>query len=397
MDSKNSFINKLYQPLYLVGLFLLVALAVISAVRPAQNIFEGITNVIFAALLPALFFFGRSAKKSYKIQDVLYLIGIVVGVIVFVSMITTWINYGFFHALLYKNTPIYYLNGTPYDVTKEVIFFSGLQFQEVSVNYAGAFGLIAAAYLPGSFFIERKQNKTKFLITLSVGVVGLLSLLTVPNFKAVIVLAIVSGFALIYKFYWQNKKVIKAIKYVLLALFALALIFYLVSGINVLVGRKFTGFFDKLFASNPIMNKATQVMEVDGVYKNLFGLSFVKVVTSDIKLIVQLETGIFEVELLKEVGSIGVIISLLFILVSFISFDKYLETSDDDDFSKVTIVMFFATTFIYNSLFYSSGARIMTGEYNFVLRFVPFLIAIFLLGMTYFSQNKTKEGQKHEA
>lgn len=388
MDSKNSFLNKLYYPLFYVAVGLLGIIALLVAVRPVDNFNGALSNIFFAITLPGLFLLGWWAKKSIKLDEVLLGIGLIVGSVVLISMISTWVHYGFFHTLIYKDTPIYYINAVPYDVTNEVKFFSEFRFQEVTVNYAGAFQLMAAAFIPGSFFINRKQNKTKFIISLVIGVIGFVALATVPNFKALIILVVVSGFALIYKFYWQNKTVIKTIKYVIWGLLAFAIIFYLVSGINVLAGRKFVGFLDKLCASNPIMSKVCNIMEVDGSYANLFGLSFVNVVTSDIEKIVALESGIFEVELLKEIGSVGVTLALAFIVISFISFDKTLSDTEETDFGKVTAVVFLTTTFIYNSLFYSSLPRVFSATYSQVLRFIPFMVTIFLLGMLYFIPNK---------
>lgn len=394
MDSKNSFLNKIYYPLFYVAVGLLSLIGLLVAVRPVDNFGGALSNVFFAITLPGLFLVGRWAKKSIKLDEVLLGIGLIVGSVVLISMISTWLHYGLFHTLIYKDTPIYYINAVPYDVTNEVMFFSEFRFQEVTVNYAGAFQLMAAAFIPGSFFIDRKQNKIKFIVSLVIGAIGFVALATVPNFKALIILAVVSGFALVYKFYWQNKTVIKTIKYVIWGLLALAIIFYLISGINVLAGRKFVGFLDKLCASNPIMSKVCDIMEVDGSYANLFGLSFVNVVTSDIEAVVALESGIFEVELLKEIGSIGVTLALAFIVISFISFDKSLSDTDETDFEKVTAVVFLAATFIYNSLFYSSLPRVFSTTYSQVLRFLPFMVTIFLLGMLYFTPNKGEKEAK---
>ena len=74
-------------------------------------------------------------------------------------------------------------------------------------------------------------------------------------------LVVLSLFAVLYKFYWKNHKVITIVKFVVIGLFALAVIFYIVASINASIGFKFTGFFEKLFVTNSLMKNVSEVLE----------------------------------------------------------------------------------------------------------------------------------------
>ena len=404
MDSKNSIFNKLYSKLMWVGVGLLSLIALIVLAGPfAQGMGNDaatiILNIICALALPGLFLLGIYAKKSFRMEDILIIIGAILAAFVFVSMIATWAQYGLFHTIIYTKTPIYYLDSVPYDVTKEVMFLNGFQMQTVTKDYAGIFAVLCGAYFPGAFFVDRKKMKPEFILVLVIGSIGLLSLLTVPNFKGLIILAVVSLFVVLYKFYWENKKVITIVRFVLLGIFAFFILFYMIAGFNALAGFKFTGFLEKLFETNPIMSKVSEVLAgmnmKDGAkFINLFGLNFKYDIYSDIEAIALVKSGIFEVELLKEVGVFGVTLMLIFILVSFTSFDRQLSHGQNSDFERITLVMLFGSFFIYESLFFDQLPFIYQVSYSPFLRFVPFLVLLFLLGMSYYSEDFKLEVKK---
>lgn len=404
MDSKNNVLNKIYSKLMWVGVGLLSLIALIVLFGPfsqgmGNDAATIILNIICALSLPGLFLLGIRARKSLRIEDLLIVFGAIIAAIVFVSMIATWTQYGLFHTLIYGKTPIYYLDAVPYDVTNEVMFMHGLKIQPMTKDYAGVFGVLCGAFLPGAFFINRKKMKPEFIFVLMIGLIGVTSLVTVPNFKALIVLAVVSLFVVLYKFYWENKKVITIVKFVLIGIFAFFVIFYMVAGINALAGFKFTGFFEKLFVTNPIMSKASQVLEgmnlKDGAtLVNLFGLNFKYSLVSEIEDIAMIKSGIFEVELLKEVGVFGVSLMLMFVLVSFVSFDRQLSHGQNSDFERITLVMLFGSFFIYESLFFDQLPTVIQPTYSPFLRFVPFLVLLFFLGMSYYSEDIKLEAKK---
>ena len=404
MDSKNNVLNKIYSKLMWVGVGLLSLIALIVLFGPfsqgmGNDAATIILNIICALALPGLFLLGIRARKSLRIEDLLIVFGAIIAAIVFVSMIATWTQYGLFHTLIYGKTPIYYLDAIPYDVTNEVMFMHGLKMQPMTKDYAGVFGVLCGAFLPGAFFIDRKKMKPEFIFVLIIGLIGVTSLATVPNFKALIVLAVVSLFVVLYKFYWENKKVITVVKFVLIGIFAFFVIFYMVAGINALAGFKFTGFFEKLFVTNPIMSKASQVLEgmnlKDGAtLVNLFGLNFKYSLVSEIEDIAMIKSGIFEVELLKEVGVFGVSLMLMFVLVSFVSFDRQLSHGQNSDFERITLVMLFGSFFIYESLFFDQLPTVIQPTYSPFLRFVPFLVLLFFLGMSYYSEDIKLEVKK---
>mgnify|MGYP003311949061 CR=1 FL=1 len=401
MDSKNSILNKIYSKLLWVGVGLLSLIALIILFGPFTQASGTAINIIAAIALPGVFVLGLYARKSLRIEDLLIVFGAILAAIVLVSMIGTWTQYGLFHALIHSKIPTYYLDAVPYDVTKEVMFLDGFKMKTVTTEYAGIFSVLCGAFLPGAFFIDRKKMKPEFIFILVIGSVGLLSLLTVPNFKGLIILAIVSLFAVLYKFYWENKKVITTVRFTLIGLFVFFALFYVVAGFNALAGFKFSGFLEKIFVANPIMRNASDVLEGMNIKDgsklvNLFGLNPNALIRSDFEFYSLTKSGIFEVELLKEVGVFGITLFMLFVSVSFASFDRQLSHGQNSDFERVTLVMLFASFFVYESLFYDQMPMIYEVDmaYKPFLRFIPFLVLLFFLGMSYYREDFKLEAKK---
>ena len=394
MDSKNNILNKIYSKLMWVGVGLLSLIALIVLFGPFTQASGIAINIISAIVLPASFLLGLYARKSLRIEDLLIVFGAILAAIVLVSTIGTWTQYGLFHTLIHSKNPIYYLDAVPYDVTKEVMFLTGFKMKTVTKEYAGIFAVLCGAFLPGAFFIDHKKMKPEFIFVSVIGGIGLLSLLTVPNFKGLIILAVISLFAVLYKFYWENKKVITIVRYSIIGIFAFFSIFYAIAGINALGGFKFTGFLEKLFVANPIMRSVSDVLEGMSIRDesklvNLFGLKPEFFADSDFWFYsIETKSGIFEVELLKEVGPFGVILMMMFFAVSFVSFDRQLSHGQNSDFERVTLVMLFGSFFVYESLFYDQMPMIYESDiqYKPFLRFTPFLVLLFFLGMSYYRE-----------
>lgn len=393
MDSKNNIINKLYYSLFYVALGVLILIGAIVAIGPFKTNSLAVF-IINGLLLPLIFFAGSLFKRYFKVGDVLLFIGCIFAVVVLISTIVTLTQYGFFHTLLYKSTPIYYENGYAYSAVEEAIFIYNLKFTEVSVNYYGSFGILCGAYLPTILFINRKEHKYAYWISLTIGSIGVFSLFAIGLYKAIVILVLVTLGAVGYKQFGKNKKVMLISKWVIIGLFALATLFYIVAGINAAIGFKFTGLFETLFVSNPIMrnvsdilNAATNKNPTFGKLITAFGLNVEYPIGDEVFDIALLKSGIVEVELLKETGPVGVALFMLFVCLAFIGVIKQFNENKNSEHEKVCVSCVLLTFFVYNSLFYDSTPTIREFGYSPFLSSISFMIILFVLGMSFYQKS----------
>ena len=318
-------------------------------------------------------------------------LGVGLAAITFFGLVSTIIEYGFFYSLLYKSTPNYYYNGIPYDVTKEMYWLSGFEFNEVFVEYGSLFALLCASFLPGLLFISPKKERNEFIVSMGVGGIGLLTLIVIPNWKAMLVLLVASFFAFILKYLKNHKKVLKILGFLFVAVIALGILFFIVALINAAIGFKFTGVLDRIFVSNGIMNKCSPVFEAlfEKGGNNLFGLQ-ATVINQNITT---LETSIFEVQLLKEVGLFGTFIFIGFVVMMGYFLFKYIKKSDDSDYNKSILVTMLLAFFVFETLFNRILIAPHGESYNAFLRSSELLIVLFIFGFTF--TPPTKE-EKHE-
>lgn len=379
-----------------VGILFLIS--GIGSFNSYSKSFSSLGNVSLFLSLPAFLALGFFIRKleDVKPKTVLFAVGGGLAAITLFGLFSTLIEYGPFYSLIYKNTPNYYYNGIPYDITKEMFWLSGFEFGEVYIEYGSLFAILCASFLPGLLFISPRKNRNDFIICALIGGIGILTLLIIPNLKAILVVAIASSFAFILKFLKNHKKVQEILGISFLAIVGLGILFFLLALTNAALGFKFTGILDRIFVSNRIMLKTQPVFEalfakVDGQLVNLFGLQ--SYVYNERVLLT--ETNIFEVELLKEVGLFGAVLFLGFLIMMGYSVWKYIKNGKDDDSVKSIVVVlllsFFVTASMFNAVIIAPHNDV---SYNPFLRSSLLLVVLFLLGYVY--RAPTKEDEKHE-
>ena len=354
--------------------------------------FATLGNISLFLSLPAFLLLGFFLRKlnDVKPKNVLFIVGGGLAAITLFGLFSTIIEYGFFYSLIYKSVPNYYYNGIPYDVTKEMFWLSGFEFGEVYIEYGSLFAVLCASFLPGLLFISPKKDKNDFIICSLIGGTGLLTLLVIPNFKALIVVALASSFAFILKYLKNHQKAKKIISTSLLSIVGFGILFFVITLINASAGFKFTGFLDRVFVSNRIMNKCTPVLEalfvkVDGQLINFFGLQ--PLVINESAMLT--ETNVFEVELLKEVGLLGAFLFIGFVIVMGYFVFNYIKKSEDNDSIKAIVVVILLTYFAYSTVFNSVIIAPHSDiSYNPFLRSSSLLVVLFLLGFTFMPPTK---------
>ena len=73
----------------------------------SNHIFE---NILVFLSINIFLFMGIVMRrfKGFKIELVLIVLGFAIALLLLISMIYSWTQYGFFYAAIYKKTPIYY-------------------------------------------------------------------------------------------------------------------------------------------------------------------------------------------------------------------------------------------------------------------------------------------------
>jgi hypothetical protein len=243
--------------------------------------------------------------------------------------------------------------------------------------------------------LSPKKDKQEFIICASIGGIGLLTLLIIPNLLGILILAICSIFAFIYKFLRKSEKTIKILGISFISIVGLAFIYFLIAMINAGVGYKLPGFLNRLFAQNRIMNNVTPVFEtlfakVGGKLVNFFGLTPTMINEN----VTWLETGMFEAQLIKEVGLIGTLLFAAFLGFAGWFILKYLKKSNDSDHVKSIFVVMILAFFIYESFNFVVSIAPHEESYGAFLRSPTLLSILFVLG--YIFTSPFKEFKKEE-
>ena len=382
----------------LIPIGLLLVISLIGSLNAFSKGFTVTSNISLLLSLPAFLALGFFLRKlnDVKPRTVLLVVGGAFAAITLFGLFSTLIEYGLFYKLIYKKTPNYYYDGIPYDVTKEMFWLSGFEFGEVFIEYGCLFAILCSSFLPGLLFLSPKKDKQDFIICASIGGIGLLTLLVIPNFYAVIILVVISSFAFIFKFLRKNEKVLKILGISFVSLLGLALIFFIISMINAAIGYKLPGFLNRLFAQNRFMTNVTPVFEalftkVGGKLVNFFGLT-PTMLNEDITW---LETNMFEVQLLKEVGLIGTLLFAAFLGISGWFMYHYLKKSEDHDYIKSIFVVMILVFFIYESFYFVISVAPHSESYQAFLRSPTLLTILFVLGYI-FTSPLSKEEKKDE-
>ncbi|MBQ0008813.1 MAG: hypothetical protein KBS97_00815 [Firmicutes bacterium] len=381
------------------GLFIISGIAAFGGF---SHSFSLLSNVATFFALPSFFALGFFARRigDIKFEHILLAIGFGLAAITLVGTITTWIQYGPFYAQIHKAKPIYFYDGVAYNATKEMGWLMGFRISEVAIEYGSMFAIMCAVFLPALLFIKIKEQRNLFICSAVIGGIGFISLLTIPNWKALIFLVIASLFAFVYKFLKEKKLVCNILYYIVVGIVGLGVVFFLLTILNAGIGFKFTGIFNKVMCNNFIMRPATNTLsaafakDINGVPFNLFGydLSNQAAYIIGLNAIVEEPTLIFEYEVIKEVGVIGLVFVLAFFVTMFVFVTKYVKHNEDNAFVKNVIIMMLIAFLLLASFGYNVKSEPHNlNVYQPFLRSVPFMIALFLFGFTYFAPNKQPE------
>ena len=335
------------------------------------------------------------------------------ALLVSVSLIATLYNYGAFYRLIYQNMLNYYA-GKPYLVAKQSSYLLGFNIATVDSKALVNIALFLASSLVTLLFIKEKNNRKQILILSGLGLIGILTIALLPDFTALVFLIPSFAFALLYKYDQLKTKWFKITALSILGLVGLSIIVGLFCAfgnqtvINLLSSN---GFTRKIFLNSKVL-VYYQVIRDSFVKGAFFGVPFTYPVnefplSTGITVKDAFPTGNFLMDALREVGWIGFLSLLIFVVFSVKVVINYLDKSEDPKHIKTLFVSLLIMIFVRYFFFYPHALYSFTSEF-WSINYFPlieshvFTIVIFLLGYMYlpnsiFKQNKLplKEENKH--
>ena len=135
------------------------------------------------------------------------------------------------------------------------------------------------------------------------------------------------------------------------------------------------------------MIKVTPILETLFIKGNFFGFGTLTIYDDPIWL----ESNMFEVQLLKEVGLIGTILFGVFLILMGYFILQYLKKSDDEDYARNIFVVMVLAFFVYESLFNIVSVGPHIESYEAFLRSPLLLVVLFVLGYIFVSPKKEEE------
>ena len=413
--------NEIFSLLMIAIPILLIAVFVSFGVLSQKN--GVLVNIATFIGIISFFLIGLSMRRSKGVNAELILICIGGGLalLVLISMIATWCQYGLFYGIRYKSTPIYFYGGERFDVTEEQSWLNGFSFVAVTLRYSGLFGVLLSTGLAGLFFINPKKELRKFIISGVIGFIGLLSLLTTPNVVGLLMLIpmlIVAGYTRVMMLEVIPEKVKKGIRngvsytfigIVIILVILFAVMFLNANGYDQIDGYKpiasrVTSELSRTFLENDILRKIfnnesfmgpiNRVLNQSAIYFNYFG--FISEHTAS-EVAMYSNTKMFEIEIIKEGGIFAFIVLAFFLVFVVQNIFKYGKNSKDSKLSRGLIVTLLITFIIYSSFNNESFPFVHIARYyNSMFRSLPGLIFIFLIGFSFYPDLKQGEVPEFE-
>lgn len=351
-----------------------------------------LNNVLSFLAIFAFLYLGVASRriKGFDPMLILIVIGAAISLLVIISMIATWANYGWFYAAIYKNTPIYYYNAELFDVTKESTWLVGFKMKDTFIAYSGLYSVILTSYLGGLLFIDPKKDKRNFFIVLGIGLIGLLSIITIPNVAAIVLFVPTILTAICYKFLRNNPTFRKVAKYGIIVFVGFVIIFFVlvlfnatqIGGLhNVIENSKV---LNRIFNGNRVMFPINQVLSQSLKSYNLFGYATTSVHIETVEVI-SVDSNMFAIELVKQGGIFVIIFLVVFVLLFGYMFVRYLNRSKDSDPVKMILFLILVSFLVYEAFNYEAFPYVH--EIN---QYIPFfrkpttLLIFFVIGFAFY-------------
>lgn len=371
---------------------------------------NGFSSVLSALInligILAFFYLGYKAQSIgvMSLKNVIAAIAGGLSLIVLLGMISTLVQYGFFHVARYAGMERIY-DGLAIEISEEYSTLIGFKLTSVSVEFGLQSAFILACLLPVSLFMDYKTDKIGSIVLTVSGGIGLLAILLAFPMKILLLLAFIYLIAIILRFVKFPKAAPKWEKITGIVLIAIVSLFLIVLLINAIFNPSLfaKGILRKLFDNGKFMHLGNMV--INAAFHNqsgsfsllgLFGLkegswafwnstAGTVVYSSTTQLFS--ENHVFEFTAFYEGGLFAFL--ALFAVMGFgvVGFRKWLHIEEKINPYKVAIVLMLIAFVGYNTFFQDVAPYTILGKDSYYIS--PFfenngfMIVAFLLGLAY--------------
>lgn len=369
---------------------------------------SNILSILVSFVGPLSFIFaGISLKqdKDFKIETALLVLFGALAFITSISLIVTLANYGPFYSEIYAGRYIYY-DGEMLLLSDIGLWISQItNAQMMDIDFVNVYALVLASCLPALLFISPRKNLKRFVLFAIFGGLGLLTLVMIPSFKALIILFVGLLFALYVRFVKKNnigRWIVNILAIIILAIF---LIVFIILTLNAQTGNSFSSLksfisqnnlLNYLFNENRYAQNIKLVLDFSNPISNFNNGGIIGFLFGSTRTYGH-GTGSFIFDVINEAGFFAFIFLIVFIVFAFISLQRYLRFGNSPMHIKMMIVLFVASYFVYTLFFYQSIPYTIEGRYMSYSSFPLTLVSLFFIGYSFTYTNKDKKLEVKEA
>ncbi|MGE4341698.1 MAG: hypothetical protein AB7E23_01185 [Bacilli bacterium] len=321
-----------------------------------------------------------------------------IALLLFVSLMATLVNYGFFHRMLYGDK-VNYFEGTAYPINAQANLLMG--FNIVTVDYHVLITLGLLVITPAFALVFFKEVKKMYMwILVSFAFLGIITLVLLTDYRSLIFVIPALLLALMLKFKLHQMKYFKLTMFIVLGLGLFSILLGVLASFEV-------GFVESLLNSNPLTRR---------LYYNGYTLKYMAIIKEAIdpnflfgnpynysldNLLI-FPSGNLILDTLKETGIVGLIGFVGLIVIGVKVAITYLNLSTDSVVTKYMVIAFLLTLLTRYMLRYPFNQLTFTDSY-WDINYFPFVeskefaISLFLLGYMYVAKPLTIKPNLEEA
>lgn len=360
-----------------------------------RSVFTLLFNVLGLLSIVLLGYFVSRSNVIKSIYVVLVLFG-GLALLLFISLIITLVNYGPFYRLIYKDQVNFY-HGQPYNVVIQSSYLLGFKIITADYRVLSNLGLSLSVLSLGFLFLTDFKDKVVVIGISVIAGIGLLTLVLLPDFIALIFLLPAVVLGLILKFKVYKIKGFNIALYVALGVICLLAAIFLLTAFNafnitsLLAQNKLTR---KLFL-NGIFTRFYGVLRESLQSNFIFGLNSTNMVdslgypTGD-KVF---PTGNILFDALRIDGIFGFLFLSAFFVLAAVTLVRYWRKSQHEDAIKFMLIAFVLTVFARFMFYYPFNIYVFTNDF-WQIDYFPFIessyfaLFAFIIGYAHVDQTK---------
>lgn len=321
-------------------------------------------------------------------QNVMFLIFGGIGLLLLISLVATLFNYGFFHRIFYEGMVNYY-DSRAYQITNQANLLQGFNIVTIDYKVLVTLGLLMITPIFALFFKKDITKDSYLYLLIAFAVVGVLTLVLLTDYRALIFLVPSLLLAVIMKFKLHQRKEFKITMIVLLSLAGLLIFLGILASFEV-------GFVVTFLKSNALTNRIYYngyTIRYMGIIREafdanfLFGNPYIDALGGGIIF----PSGNLILDAIRETGIIGAIALIAFMVLAIKIAINYLNHGNDSNLTKYLILGFLLTLMSRYMINYAFNQLSFTDSY-WSINYFPFVeskefaISLFLVGYMFIAK-----------